>query len=149
MGILTTEKTIEETVQKLGKLPLKLHPGETWEYSVSIDVLGRLVEVLSGQPFDVFLEERIFGPLGMVDTAFWVPDAKLDRFTQMYTPVPNREGEIQPAPAFFSRNFVNNPTHFSGGGGLVSTAADYFRFCQMMLSGGELDGQRKTGSSTP
>lgn len=148
MGILTTEKTIEETVKKLGTIPLKHHPGETWEYSVSIDVLGRLVEVLSGQPFDVFLQERIFGPLGMVDTAFWVPDAKLDRFAQMYSPVPNKDGAIQPAPGFYSRNFVNNPTHFSGGGGLVSTAADYFRFCQAMLNGGELDGARILSRTT-
>jgi CubicO group peptidase (beta-lactamase class C family) len=148
MGILTTEKTIGETVEKLGKIPLKHHPGEVWEYSVSVDVLGRLVEVLSGQPFDEFLEERIFEPLGMVDTGFWVPAAKLDRFAQMYSPVPNKPGEITPAPAFYSRNFVNDPTHFSGGGGLVATAADYFRFCQAMLNGGELDGARLLSRTT-
>ena len=148
MGILTTEKTIAETVEKLGKIPLKHHPGEVWEYSVSIDVLGRLVEVLSGQNFDVFLKQRIFDPLGMVDTAFWVPDEKLDRFAQMYSPVPSKDGEITPAPSFYSRNFVNNPTHFSGGGGLVSTASDYFRFCQAMLNGGELDGARILSRTT-
>lgn len=147
-GILTTEKTIAETVQKLGKLPLKYHPGERWEYSVSIDVLGRLVEVLSGQLFDVFLKERIFDPLGMSDTAFWVPDDKLGRFAQMYSPVPNKQGQIAPAPAFYSRNFVNNPTYFSGGGGLVSTAADYFRFCQMLLNGGELNDRRILSRTT-
>jgi len=148
MGVLTTEKTIADTVEKLGKIPLKHHPGEVWEYSVAVDVLGRLVEVLSGQPFDEFLKDRIFGPLGMVDTGFWVPDEKLGRFAQMYSPVPGKDGQIAPAPAFYSRNFVNNPTHFSGGGGMVSTAADYFRFCQAMLNGGELDGQRILSHTT-
>jgi len=135
-----TDRDIAHTVEKLSELPLKHHPGETWEYSVSTDVLGRLIEVVSGQPFDEFLEERIFAPLGMHDTAFWVPDDKLDRFAQMYTPTDN--GGLKPAPAFYSRNFVNDPTLHSGGGGLVSTAADYFRFCQMLLNGGELDGTR-------
>ena len=141
MGILTADKTIADTVAKLGKVPLKNQPGEVWHYSVAIDVLGRLVEVVSGQPFDDFLDERIFGPLGMEDTGFWVPDEKLDRFAQLYTAAPEGNGVV-PSPAFFSQNFVNDPTHFSGGGGMVSTASDYLRFCQMMLNGGELDGER-------
>ncbi len=141
MGILTTDKTIAETVEKLSKIPLKHQPGKTWEYSVSVDVLGRFIEVVADQRFDEFLQERIFGPLGMVDTGFYVPDEKLGRFAQLYTPA--REGDgVEPAPQFFSRNFVNNPTHFSGGGGMVSTASDYLRFCQMLLNGGELDGAR-------
>ena len=141
MGILTTEKTIAETVEKLSKIPLKHQPGKTWEYSVSVDVLGRFIEVIADQRFDEFLQERIFGPLGMVDTGFYVPDEKLDRFAQLYTPAPEGDG-VEPAPQFFSRNFINNPTHFSGGGGMVSTASDYLRFCQMMLNGGTLDGAR-------
>ncbi len=146
VGLLTTDKDLAEMCQKLSTLPLKHHPGEIWEYSVSVDVLGRLVEVLSGQPFDQFLEERIFDPLGMVDTGFAVPEADLSRFAQMYTPDP--QAKIKPAPAFYSRNFVGAPTFFSGGGGLVSTASDYFRFCQMMLNGGELDGVRVLGRKT-
>lgn len=146
VGLLTTDKDLAEMTQKLGKLPLKHHPGEVWEYSVSVDVLGRLVEVLSGMPFDQFLEERIFTPLGMVDTGFAVPEADMGRFAQMYTP--DAATKIKPAPAFFSRNFVGHPTFFSGGGGMVSTAQDYFRFCQMMLNGGELDGVRILGRKT-
>ncbi len=141
MGILTTEKTIAETVEKLSKIPLKHQPGKTWEYSVSVDVLGRFIEVIADQRFDEFLQDRIFGPLGMVDTGFYVPDEKLERFAQLYTPAPEGNGVV-PAPQFFSRNFVNNPTHHSGGGGMVSTASDYLRFCQMLLNGGELDGVR-------
>lgn len=140
MGILMTDKDLADMCQKLSKIPLLYHPGEKWHYSVSVDVLGRLVEVLSGQSFDVFLKERIFDPLGMVDTGFAVPADKMNRFAQMYTPDP--AAKIKPAPAFYSRNFVGNPTFFSGGGGLVSTASDYFRFSQMMLNGGELDGVR-------
>ena len=141
MGILTTDETVAETVEKLSKIPLKHQPGERWEYSVSVDVLGRFIEVIADQPFDEFLQARIFGPLGMVDTGFYVPDDKLDRFAQLYTPAQEGDG-VEPAPQFFSRNFVNNPTYFSGGGGMVSTAADYLRFCQMLLNGGELDGVR-------
>ena len=140
-GILTTDETIAETVEKLSKIPLKHQPGETWEYSVSVDVLGRFIEVIADQRFDEFLAERIFAPLGMVDTGFYVPDDKLHRFAQLYTPAPEGEG-VEPAPAFFSRNFLDNPTFLSGGGGMVSTAADYLRFCQMLLNGGELDGVR-------
>jgi CubicO group peptidase (beta-lactamase class C family) len=140
MGITTTDKDLAEMCQKLGKLPLKHQPGEVWEYSISVDVLGRLVEVLSGKPLDQFVKERITGPLGMVDTGFAVPDDQLPRFAQMYTP--DEKTKIKPAPAFYSRNFVGHPTFFSGGGGMVSTAQDYFKFCQMMLNGGELDGVR-------
>ena len=100
MGILTTDKSIAETVEKLSKIPLKHQPGKTWEYSVAVDVLGRFIEVIADQRFDEFLQERIFEPLGMVDTGFYVPDEKLDRFAQLYTPA--REGNgVEPAPQFF------------------------------------------------
>lgn len=145
-GLLRTDKTIAETVEKLGKLPLKHQPGTQFEYSVSTDVLGRLVEVVSGQPFDEFLEQRIFKPLGMTDTAFYVPSEKIDRLAQLYAPQPN--GTIVAAAALISRDYAEQPTHFSGGGGLASTAADYTRFCQMMLNGGELNGTRLLGRKT-
>lgn len=138
-GILFADRDLAHMVEKLGDIPLLHQPGEVWHYSASTDVLGRLVEVVSGQPFDDFLEERIFTPLGMVDTGFYVPQSKMDRFAELYAP--DDDGLI-PAAAMISRNFVNDPSFFSGGGGLVSTANDYYRFCQMMLNGGELDGKR-------
>lgn len=139
-GILTRDADLADMVSKLGKIPLKHQPGTTWEYSVSVDVQGRLVEVLSGTPFDQYLDERIFKPLGMVDTGFYMPPEKMHRFAQMYSP--DRNGGIVPADPNLSRNFVEKPGLFSGGGGLVSTAADYYRFCQMLLNGGELNGAR-------
>ncbi|MCP5114368.1 MAG: beta-lactamase family protein [bacterium] len=137
---------LAEFVEKLGKIPLKHQPGSRWEYSVSTDVLGRLVEVISGQSFDEFLAERIFAPLKMVDTAFYVPPEKADRFAKLYSP--NPRGGIWPADPKRSRSLFKKPTFFSGGGGLVSTAADYARFCQMMLNGGELDGVRLLSRKT-
>ena len=145
-GILRRDANIEDTVRKLGTIPLKHQPGTTWEYSVSIDVLGRLIEVLSGMAFDDYLTERIFEPLGMHDTGFFVPEEKMNRFAQMYTR--DEQGLLEPSHPVMSRNFVKDPTLLSGGGGLVSTAADYLRFCQMMLNGGELDGTRLLSRKT-
>lgn len=139
-GILIANMTVEEMVGKLGKIPLLYQPGSRWHYSVSVDVQGRLIEVLSGMSFGQFLEERLFKPLGMVDTAFYVPEEKKDRFAQMYSP--NEDGGLDAANAMLSRNYDAPPTFQSGGGGLVSTASDYMRFCQMHLNGGELDGVR-------
>lgn len=146
-GLLVEDRDIAETVRKLGELPLKHQPGTRWEYSVSVDVQGRLIEVLSGQPLDVFLEERIFGPLGMKDTAFTVPEEKLDRFAQLYSPAEEGQGLII-GNSDLNRNYVEGSTYFSGGGGLVSTAGDYLRFAQMLLNGGELDGTRILGRKT-
>jgi CubicO group peptidase (beta-lactamase class C family) len=145
-GILVMDRDLAHMCEKLGEIPLQYQPGTTWHYSVSVDVQGRLIEVLSGQPLDEFFEERIFKPLGMVDTGFYVPEEKLDRFAQMYSPT--EEGGLEPARAMLSRNFVQKPGLFSGGGGLVSTAHDYMRFCQMMLNGGELDGVRLLSPKT-
>ena len=145
-GILTEDKDLADFTSKLGKIPLQYEPGSTWHYSVSVDVQGRLVEALSGMSFDEFLQERIFAPLGMTDTAFHVPEAKMDRFAQMYSPT--EEGPLQVADADLSRNYVAKPAFFSGGGGLVSTAHDYLRFCQMLLNGGELDGVRLLSPKT-
>lgn len=140
-GILYLESTIEETVEKLGKIPLLHQPGTRWHYSVSTDVLGRLVEVASGQRFDEYLKEHIFVPLGMVDTGFMVPREKRDRFAQMYSP--QEAGQLKPANPFQSLRFLNpRNKYFSGGGGLCSTTADYLRFARALLNGGELDGRR-------
>ena len=134
--------------EKLGKLPLLYHPGTTWHYSVANDIQGRLVEVLSGERFDRFLAHRIFEPLGMVDTSFQVPAEKRARFTQMYAPTKKSRYELQAAPADSSTGFLEPVKFQSGGGGMVSTTADYLRFCQMLLNGGELDGARLLGRKT-
>lgn len=132
--------------EKLGALPLLFEPGERWHYSLATDVLGYLVEVLSGQSFDVFLQERIFGPLKMVDTGFHVPVDKVDRFAANHGVSPSGELIIVDNPA--NGQFSRMPSFLSGGGGLVSTASDYIRFAQMLLNGGELDGVRLLGRKT-
>jgi CubicO group peptidase (beta-lactamase class C family) len=145
---LPAGSTVGDMIQQLAKLPLNFEPGTAWEYGPGTDVVGRLVEVLSGQTLDRFLAERIFGPLGMRDTHFYLPPSKLDRFAALYRPGPDGKIELTEAPTAQSR-FVREPhAYFSGGGGLVSTAADYFRFHQMMLNGGELDGVRLLGRKT-
>jgi CubicO group peptidase (beta-lactamase class C family) len=124
------DKTLADFVASLANLPLAHQPGEVWEYSWGVDVLARVVEVASGQSFDAFLDGRIFKPLHMIDTGFYVPAAKLSRLVE--APEPRN-------PQFD----VTRPRRLlSGGGGLVSTAGDYLRFCQMLLNGGELDGAR-------
>lgn len=120
-------------------LPLVFQPGTEWNYSVSTDVLGRVVEVASGQTLDAFLAERVLGPLGMDDTAFSVGADDLDRLAALYSLTP--EGELH-RNASFGAAATRAPTFLSGGGGLVSTAADYHRFTQMLARGGELDGVR-------
>ncbi|MGE0621371.1 MAG: serine hydrolase domain-containing protein [Pseudomonadales bacterium] len=152
-GILFDQPNLQDFVEKLGQVPLQYEPGTRWHYSVSVDVQGRLVEVLSGMRFGEFLQTRLFGPLGMVDTSFVVPKEKEDRLAQLYSPEGTGEGSnafLQPsassklvvANADVSRNFREGATFESGGGGLVSTASDYLRFSQMLLNGGELDGVR-------
>jgi CubicO group peptidase (beta-lactamase class C family) len=130
-AVFTRNTALAEFVASLGKLPLAHQPGEVWEYSWGVDVLARVVEVASGQPFDQFLQSRIFGPLHMIDTGFYVPEAKLARLVD---PPPGGRDALW--------DVTKPPRLFSGGGGLVSTAADYLRFCQMLLNGGELDGVR-------
>src|SRR4051812_35090514 len=127
------DRPIAPFVASLGTLPLVHQPGEVWEYSVGFDVLGRVIEVVSGQPFDQFLQSRLFAPLRMVDTGFDVPEDKLARLVA----VPG----AQPAP-LSNGDVTRRQTFFSGGGGIVSTAPDFLRFCQMLLNGGELDGAR-------
>ena len=129
-------------LKRLAKLPLNFHPGDHWEYGRATDVVGRLVEVMSGQTLEVFLRERIFEPLDMTDTHFYVPESKLDRFTALYRPDANGKMALSEAPTAESRYVAEPHVYFSGAGGLVSTARDYFRFHQMMLNGGELEGIR-------
>jgi len=138
--------TLEEAVKLLASIPLKNQPGTKYEYSVSIDVAGYLVEVLSGLPFDEFLQTRIFDPLGMVDTGFDVPEEDQDRLAMIYTN--NQEsGELTPVERL-TNEVKQKVTLFSGGGGLVSTLTDYGRFGQMLLNGGELNGVRVLEEST-
>ena len=133
-------------VAALGKLPLEFSPGEAWNYSVATDVVGAVVQRVSGQPLQDFFRDRIFAPLKMDDTFFAVPADKLDRLTDCYTFAPGK-GRImydRGADSLWSRM----PKLVSGGGGLVSTALDYHRFCTMCLNGGELDGARIIGRKT-
>ena len=126
-------------------LPLLFQPGSEWAYSVATDVLGRVVEVASGQPLDQVFAERIFAPLGMTDTAFNVTDTDVGRLAALYAAVPG--GGFTRYDAM-GRGALSQPDCLSGGGGLVSTAGDYHRFTQMLARGGELDGQRLLGSRT-
>ncbi len=145
--VLTEDETIQDTVTKLGSIPLKHQPGVVWEYGVSTDVLGRLVEVVSGQAFDDFLNEHIFVPLGMTNTGFSVPPEDAHRLATVYE-ANETNTAIAPYDPGNTRDFLKKPTYFSGGGGLVSTAADYLRFLQMLLNGGKLEGTRILGSET-
>jgi CubicO group peptidase (beta-lactamase class C family) len=120
--------------------PLLFEPGAEWNYSVATDVLGRLVEVVSGQSLDEFFRSRILGPLGMTDTGFWVPDGGADRLAAAY--MANPAGADHPALAMNSRDGLKPPEVLSGGGGLLGTAGDYLRFAEMLRRGGELDGVR-------
>lgn len=139
-------RTLEELVNQLMELPLAFHPGTAYRYSVAIDILGYLVQLVSDVPFEEFLAERIFKPLGMVDTAFWVPGDKADRLAVLYGP---KEGGGLEAPDTTDQyRFTKRPSWPSGGGGLVSTISDYFRFGQMLLDRGSLDGTRILGRAT-
>jgi CubicO group peptidase (beta-lactamase class C family) len=142
-GVPSGDSTLEQMVGKLASLPLLYEPGTRWHYSVSTDVLGRLVEVLSGMPLDQFFNDRILAPLGMHDTEFYVDESRRDRFARMYGHESN--GKLAPGD---STQFLTKPSFLSGGGGLTSTAADYIRFAQMLLNGGELDGVRLLGAKT-
>lgn len=132
--------SLEDMIKTLAELPLGFQPGSAYRYSMAHDVIGYLVGLVSGLSFDTFLEERIFRPLGMTDTGFYVPGEKLDRFAAMYSP-PGEDGiHLVDAPA--ASPFSSPDRVPSGGVGLVSTAADYLRFARMLLNQGELDGER-------
>lgn len=140
-GVLNTDKTLAETVQKLGRLPLKYTPGTFFEYSVSTDVLARLVEVVSGEPFDEYLQENILTPLHMSDTHFIVPEEKRSRLVTMYSD--DGAGGLVPAEPAQSSKFIDNKNRFfSGGGGLCSTIDDYLSFMKMLMNNGETSAGR-------
>jgi CubicO group peptidase (beta-lactamase class C family) len=138
--------SLPELVCRLAELPLAHQPGTVWRYSLAHDVIGHLISVLSDMPFDVFLKERIFDPLGMDETGFYVLQDKLDRFAALYDGTAPGEVKCTDIPA--TSSFANPNVPPSGGGGLVSTAADYMRFAQMLLNGGVLEGTRLLGRKT-
>lgn len=141
------KRTLAETVEEdLASLPLEFSPGDAWNYSVSTDVLGYLVQVISGLPFQDFLRTRIFEPLGMVDTGFSVRAGQESRFAACYNALPGGKLKLQDDPT--TSPYLKPPTFYSGGGGLVSTAADYLKFCRMLANGGELDGARLLAPKT-
>lgn len=147
-GANTVGMTLKEMVENLAEIPLLFSPGEQWSYSVATDVCGRLVEVLSGTALDEFFASRIFGPLGMVDTGFFVPEEKLPRFATNYfkDPKSGKQGIMDKGDE--TSTYATAPAFLSGGGGLVSTMSDYWRFCQMLLNGGELGGERLVSRKT-
>ena len=140
------EEDLDAFIAKLGKLPLRYQPGRQWQYSLATDVIGALVQRLSGKRLDVFLQEEIFGPLAMVDTGFHVRPETLDRFAACYARRADKTTVLQDDPR--ASPYLQEPVFFSGGGGLVSTMADYHRFCEMLRRGGELDGVRIIGPRT-
>lgn len=143
---------LEGNIAKLAQMPVKHEPGEKWTYGLGIDVLGRVIEVVSGLPFDEYLKRNIFTPLGMDDTGFYFGDDMAGRLTTMYSN--DAEAKIKPFPHNPENDFTGQfpimgaKTYFSGGGGLTSTATDYLRFCQMVLNDGELNGVRVIGAET-
>jgi CubicO group peptidase (beta-lactamase class C family) len=150
-GLLQQDGSTGDTIKKLAGLPLLFQPGDAFEYSLSDDVLGYLVERVSGMPLDRFFEERVFKPLGMKDSYFFLPDDKVPRLAGVYTYYSEKGLELFPSGKVITEgDFIYSSdypyrgpkTYFSGGGGLCSTAEDYYRFCQMMLNGGEWNGKR-------
>jgi CubicO group peptidase (beta-lactamase class C family) len=138
--------TLEAMIEGLAKIPLEASPGEVWNYSVSTDVLGYLVGKVSGVPFEEFLRQRIFAPLGMVDTGFHVPPEKASRLAACYVATSDGRMQLQDDPQ--TSKYLKAPMFVSGGGGLVSTTADYLRFCRMLLNGGMLDDARLLSPKT-
>ncbi len=139
-------ETLGGFADKLAKVPLRYQPGERWMYSLSTDVCGYLVEVISGKRFDQYLQETIFDPLDMKDTSFMVAQRKADRLAANYERQADKSLKLIDDPE--RSNYLKQPTFFSGGGGLTGTTADYLRFCEMLRRGGELDGVRILGPRT-
>jgi CubicO group peptidase (beta-lactamase class C family) len=143
-NITDRNKPLQAMIDALAKLPLASQPGTDWAYGPVVDIQGYVVEKLSGKTLDVFLQERLFGPLGMVDTGFWVDEAKKDRITNIHSYGPDRK--IMTAAT--QGNPTRKPIFMSGGGGLLSTTSDYFKFAQMVLGGGQANGRRYLKAST-
>jgi CubicO group peptidase (beta-lactamase class C family) len=146
IGEVVKAGTLQSMIEGLAKIPLEFSPGEAWNYSVSTDVIGYLIEKISGQPLERFLKERILDPLGMNDTDFFVPADKAHRFAACYSVDPQGGLTLQDDPA--TSSFLAPPSLISGGGGLCSTASDYLTFCRALLGGGELGGVRLLGPKT-
>ncbi|MBB1093317.1 beta-lactamase family protein [Rhodopseudomonas palustris] len=147
-GIGAFEKagTLDCWIADLARIPLEFSPGEAWNYSVSTDVLGYIIQKISGMPFEQFVRQRILDPLGMTDTDFFVPEAKAHRLAACYSADGEGGMTLQDDPA--TSSFLAPPDLISGGGGLVSTTADYLAFCRALLNGGELGGVRLIGPKT-
>jgi CubicO group peptidase (beta-lactamase class C family) len=157
IGEVVKSGTLQSMIEELANIPLEFSPGEAWNYSISTDVVGYLVAKISGQPFEQFLKERIFKPLGMNDTDFYVPADKAHRFAACYSADPQggmrflpgeRNGTLTLQDDPTTSSFLSTPSFISGGGGLCSTAADYLTFCRALLNGGELGGVRLLGPKT-
>ena len=157
IGEVIKAGTLQTMIEDLGKIPLEFSPGEAWNYSVSTDVVGYLIAKISGMPFEQFLKARIFNPLGMNDTDFFVPADKAHRFAACYSAdakggfnplARERKGDLTLQDDPTRSSFLSPPSFISGGGGLCSTAADYLTFCRALLDGGELGGVRLLGPKT-
>ena len=157
IGEVEKAGTLQSMIDDLAKMPLEFSPGEAWNYSVSTDVIGYLIGKISGKPFEQFLKERIFEPLDMNDTDFFVPAGKAHRLAACYSADPqggmtfhaaDRKGGLTLQDDPTKSSFLSPPSFISGGGGLCSTAADYLTFCRALLNGGELGGVRLIGPKT-
>jgi CubicO group peptidase (beta-lactamase class C family) len=146
LGGVNRNGSLQTMIEKLATLPLEFSPGSAWNYSVSTDMLGYLVGKISGQSFESFLQERLLIPLGMTDTHFQLPESKIARFTNCYSATP--QGGMNLVDSAAKSAYLAPAEMVSGGGGLISTTDDYFRFCKMMNQGGHLDGKRYLGRKT-
>lgn len=146
IGEVEKSGTLTSMISDLAKIPLEFSPGDAWNYSVSTDVVGYLVEKIGGKPFEQFLQERIFDPLGMTDTSFFVPSDKAHRFAACYAADGKGGLTLQDDPA--TSSFLSPPSMISGGGGLCSTTADYLTFCRALLNGGALGDVRLLAPKT-
>jgi CubicO group peptidase (beta-lactamase class C family) len=145
---LLASANLQEFIDKLAKIPLLYQPGQGWTYSMSMDIEGYIVEKLSGKSLPDFFRDNIYTPLGMRDAGFYVPADKRGRFTALYRTGPNGELVVDPSASRRSGDYDAQPPMPSGGGGMVSTAEDYFRFASMLLNEGELDGKRILAPAT-
>jgi CubicO group peptidase (beta-lactamase class C family) len=157
IGDVEKAGTLDTMIEQLAKIPLEFSPGEAWNYSVATDVIGYLIGKISGKPFEQFLKERIFDPLGMSDTDFYVPAGKAHRLAACYSADPKggitfhaaqRKGTLTLQDDPTTSSFLSPPSLISGGGGLCSTAADYLTFCRALINGGEVGGVRLLGPKT-
>jgi len=146
VGEVRKDGTLEDMITTLADIPLEFSPGTAWNYSVATDVCGRLVEIISGKSLDEFFAERIFAPLGMTDTGFTVPADKVERFAANYSRGPDKKLVLEDDPQ--DSLYIRPRTFLSGGGGLVSSASDYLRFCRMLVGGGEFEGKRLVSRKT-